>query len=72
MEAVANKKRQEEQKNKINEIRDLNNKQKDELTAKLVRYEQEIARILRESDQRADKISSLEAQLKQQQERFNQ
>jgi hypothetical protein len=40
MESSANKKRQEDQKNKINEIRDLNNKQKDELTAKLTRYEQ--------------------------------
>mgnify|MGYP006910387612 FL=1 len=38
LEGVGNKKRQEEQKNKINEIRDLNNKQKDELTAKLTRY----------------------------------
>lgn len=59
MEGVANKKRQEEQKHKINEIRDINSKQKDELAAKLAKYEQEIARVLRESDQRADRIIAL-------------
>ena len=59
MEGVANKKRQEEQKHKINEIRDINSKQKDELAAKLTKYEQEIARVLRESDQRADRIIAL-------------
>lgn len=59
MEGVANKKRQEEQKHKINEIRDINSKQKDELAAKLAKYEQEIARVLRESDQRAERIIAL-------------
>jgi len=49
LENITLKKRQDEQKNKIGEIRDINNKNKEELGTKLKDYQQEIDKIVAEN-----------------------
>lgn len=48
----------------------MNNKQKDELTNKLSKYEVEIQRIALELDQKIERIRVLELQLKEDRERL--
>lgn len=48
----------------------MNNKQKDELTNKLSKYEVEIQRIALELDQKIERIRVLELQLKEERERL--
>ena len=63
LENMTLKKRQEEGKNKNNEMRTLYTQRQEELEKKLTRYEQETTRILADKEQLEDDLRSLQNQL---------
>jgi len=63
LENITMKKRQEEQKNKIVEIREINTKNREELAEKLKSYEAEINRVVSENNNLTSLSRDLEAKL---------
>ena len=58
------KKTQDNQRGKIEEIRDLNAKQKNQLGDKLKKYEKEFERLVNDNDQKNEKIMNLSEEVK--------
>ena len=63
LDNITSRKRQDEQKGKINEIRDINNKEKNMLGEKLIEYEKQVERVLADNKKLTDANQSLQNML---------
>lgn len=63
-ENIGMKKTQDNQRGKIEEIRDLNAKQKNQLGDKLKKYEKQFERLVNDNDQKNEKIMNLSEEVK--------